>query len=497
MEKPNIVLITTDQMRADLMGCSNHPVVQTPHLDFLAKRGVYFEQAYSTTPVCIPARATIMTGLEGHTLGLTTYVEGYEIPVQETLPRQLREAGYETRVVGKMHTYPERCHYGFDSMLLCEEGRRLGQAEGKNRGYDDYENWLAEQGYPGQAFTHGIANNEYTISPWHLPDHLHPTEWIANESCKAIKRRDWTRPLFLWASFTAPHPPLTPLMRDLYMYENDDIPEPTIGDWADRHSVYHQRNLAWFGDEPRSRKQQKLAYKGFYALITQVDRAINRILGTLREEGLAKNTWIIFTSDHGDNMGDHHLWIKMSFTQGACRIPMIITPPTRGDLDQLVAPEWLPGQVSQATVGLQDLLPTCLDIAGIPIPEKLDGKSMLPLVLNPKAKIRDEILGEFGPIGKRSLMLTGGTWKYIWFEEDGEELLFHIAKDTNEKNDLSRIHSEITAIWRGKLVTQLALRQDDPAVNDEMLVATNPTKKKLNSLEKARMVSDCNPRGLH
>lgn len=187
MKQPHIILITTDQMRADVLGVAGNDVIQTPHLDMLARRGTRFEQAYSATPVCIPARATIMTGLEGHSLGLTYYKEGFELPVEETLPRHLGQAGYETRVVGKMHTYPERRHYGFDSMLLCEEGRRFGQGEGKNYGYDDYEQWLTEQGYSGQAFAHGIAANEYAMSPWHLPDQLHQRNGLPKSHAKQLR----------------------------------------------------------------------------------------------------------------------------------------------------------------------------------------------------------------------------------------------------------------------------------------------------------------------
>jgi arylsulfatase len=490
---PNIVLISVDQMRADLMGCAGHPVIQTPHMDTLARRGVRFEQAYSTTPVCIPARATIMTGLEGHSLGITTYVEGFPLPTGNTLPQLLGDGGYETRVVGKMHVYPERRHYGFDSMLLCEEGRVFGAKSPQKRGYDDYERWLAEQGYPGQAFSHGIANNEYTVSPWHLPDHLHPTEWIADQSCKTIVRRDWTRPLFLWASFTAPHPPLTPLMRDLYMYDRDEMPKPPIGDWAGRHSVYHERIALGYGGDVRTEKQTDMAYRGFYASITQVDRAINRIIGTLREEGILDNTWIVFTSDHGDNMGDHGLWFKSSFTRGACNIPLIVVPPNA----RLVGNDWVPGQTNASPVGLQDLLPTCLDIAGIPVPGGLDGRSLLPLVRQPAhSAVREVILGEFGLAGARTLMVTDGQWKYIWFEEDGKELLFDLQHDPAETADQSVRNDERLFHWRRVLIERLEARAADPAVREGRLI-TSGRSEPLSSLEKARMAQYYNPRGIH
>jgi arylsulfatase A-like enzyme len=484
-------------MRADLMGCAGNPVIQTPHIDILARRGVRFEQAYSATPICIPARATIMTGLEGHRLGITTYVEGYRIPTDVTLPKVLGEAGYETRVVGKMHVYPERCHYGFDSMLLCEEGRMFGAKSTEKRGYDDYEQWLAEQGYPGHAFSHGMANNEYAMSPWHLPDHLHPTEWIADQSCTTILRRDWTRPLFLWASFTAPHPPLTPLMRDLYMYERDEMPKPVIGDWVDHHSLYDQRNVAGYGGETRTEKQTDMAYRGFYASITQIDRSINRIIGTLREAGMLDNTWIIFTSDHGDNMGDHKLWFKANFTRGACNIPLIIAPPSKGKWGPMLGEDWLPGQTNRSPVGLQDLLPTCLEIAGIPAMESLDGRSLLPLVKDPgESSVRNSLLGEFGIVGQRTLMVTDGCWKYIWFEEDGRELLFDLIGDPLEEHDRSGSESEHLQQWRADLARILGARTSDPAVKAGHLAPAG-SKRCLSDLEKSRLVQDYNPRGLH
>ncbi|GBG08402.1 arylsulfatase [Paenibacillus agaridevorans] len=497
VNKPHIVLITTDQMRGDLMGCAGNTLIQTPHIDYLARSGVRFDQAYSLTPVCIPARATIMTGLEGHRLGLTTYKEGFALPTSITLPKLLSDAGYETRVVGKMHVYPERCHYGFDSMLLCEEGRMLGAGSGKQRGYDDYEQWVADQGYPGQAFGHGIANNEYAMSPWHLPDSLHPTEWIADNSCRTIKRRDWTRALFLWASFTAPHPPLTPLMRDLYMYEKDDMPQPVCGDWVDRHSLYHQRMDATYQGKLKTPKQIDSAYRGFYASITQVDRAINRIIGTLREEGILENTWFLFTSDHGDNMGDHGLWFKANFTRGACQIPLIVTPPAKRDTGSILESGWVPGQVNHSPVGLQDILPTCLAIAGLPVPDDLDGTSLLGAVRQPKTdRVRETVLGEFGPIGKRSFMVTDGIWKYIWFEEESEELLFYIEDDPQELHDRSRDPLAPLEEWRNRLAFKLGTRLSDPAVSDGVL-RPRQLVPELTEFERAHLISHYNPRGLH
>lgn len=462
--QPNIVLITCDHLRDDFLGCAGHPIVQTPHIDQLARRGVRFSQACSTTPICIPARATIMTGMEGHTLGLTEFRPGFELPTEKTLPQQLRDAGYQTKVIGKMHTFPERRHYGFEQMLLCEEGRRLGTPYGENRGFDDYEQWLSEQGYPGLSHAHGLSINEYGVTAWHLPDHLHPTEWIGYQTCKEIKRRDWTRPQFIWASFTAPHPPLAPLMKDLYIYERDEIPKPYIGDWEENPPEYHQFNLMRYEDMNNDKKMD-LAYRAFFALITQVDRQINRIVGTLKEEGLLENTWFILTSDHGDNLGDHNLWQKASFLKGSCNIPMIIAPPLNKEYQRnILGEDWIPGKESRAVVGLQDLLATCVDVAGAELPENIDGKSLVPLVRNENNTVRGTILGEFGRVDRRTLMVTDGLWKYIWFEEDGKELLFHIQEDPHELSNLIPTEPEELDRWRKKLISKLSKRLNDPAV---------------------------------
>ncbi len=497
MPQPNIIFITCDHLRADFLGCAGNAVIQTPHIDFLAARGTRFTQSYSSTPVCIPARQIILTGLTGHNLGLTYYQEGFKIPVRETLPRLMTEAGYQTRAVGKMHIYPERDHHGFESMLICEEGRRLGVTQNEDRGYGDYEEWLAEQGYPGEAWTCGIANNSITMRPWHLPDHLHPTEWIGREACKAIKRRDWTRPQFLWVSFTSPHPPFMPLLRDLYIYEKETMPEPLFGDWEKEYQpLMHQRIIAEWSSESQTLQRINQAYRGYFALMSQVDRWINIIIGTVREAGLLDNTWFVFTSDHGDCMGDHGLWAKRNFMKGACNVPLIITPPPRGDLDQLIGAGWVPGQSNNAVVGLQDIMPTILDIAGAGIPEKIDGSSLLPLIKGSREKVREMFLGEHGKVGERLFMLTDGSWKYIWEENTGSELLFQIADDPDELRNLVSVQPQMLSNWRKKLIQLLSERKSDPAVLEGQLIPKEPGRK-MTELEKARIINDFNVRGLH
>ena len=168
-DKPNILLISTDHWPAALLGVSGHPVIQTPTLDSLARSGTRFSNAYSECPVCIPARRTLMTGTTPRTHGDRVFGETLTMPQLPTMAETFRSAGYQATAVGKLHVYPQRNRIGFDDVILDEEGRTQYGV------IDDYEIFLADQGYAGQQFWHGMSNNEYSWRPWHLPEHTHAT----------------------------------------------------------------------------------------------------------------------------------------------------------------------------------------------------------------------------------------------------------------------------------------------------------------------------------
>ncbi len=216
--KPNVLLICVDHWPGYLLGSAGHPAVMTPTLDQLAANGVRFSNAYSATPTCIPARRGLMTGTTAHTHGDRIFNETLPMPEIPTMADAFSDAGYQTYAVGKLHVYPQRDRIGFDDVLLNEEGRHhLGLSA------DDYELFLADQGYPGWEYAHGMATTDYTVRPWHLSEHLHPTNWSAREMCRTIKRRDPNRPAFWYLSFNAPHPPLVPLRDYLDLYRDVEI----------------------------------------------------------------------------------------------------------------------------------------------------------------------------------------------------------------------------------------------------------------------------------
>ena len=171
-----------------MLGVEGHPCVQTPTLDALARSGRRFVRAYSEAPLCVPARRALMTGRAP-----TAVPDQCDATL---LADAFRAGGYQSYAVGKLHTTPQRSRLGFDDVILCEEGRV------KRGVVDDYEAYLAERGYAGAQFLHGMGNNEYVHRTWHLPEETHVTNWITRQIVRTIQRRDPTRPSLWYASYT-------------------------------------------------------------------------------------------------------------------------------------------------------------------------------------------------------------------------------------------------------------------------------------------------------
>jgi arylsulfatase len=420
MASPNVLLICTDHWPGRLLGCAGHPAVMTPTLDQLAANGVRYSNAYSATPMCIPARRGLMTGACARTHGDRIFNETLRMPDLPTLAGAFRGAGYQTYAVGKLHVYPQRDRIGFDDVLLNEDGRHhLGM------GADDYELFLAAEGYAGQELTHGAGTNDYMVRPWHLPEYLHPTNWEAYEMCRAIKRRDPTRPAFWYLSFNRPHPPLTPPACYLDMYRDVDIPLPPVGDWAaDFEGWPYALKLTRDMFPKMGPAQTRLTLQGFYALCTHIDHQMRLVIGMLREEGLLDDTIIAFTSDHGDMMGAHDLFAMSIMYEEAAKIPMIIVP-TAGyhHLGH--------HRVDDRLVELRDIMPTLLEMAGIPIPETVEGVSLLGDTR------RDHLYGEHFENDRATRMIRTERHKLIYYPLGNRVQLFDLVEDPDELRDLA------------------------------------------------------------
>ncbi len=417
--RPNVLLITVDQWPGPLLGVAGHPVIQTPTIDALAAMGVRYNRAYSECPICIPARRTLMTGTTPKTHGDRVFGTVTPMPDLPTIAQTFRDGGYQAYAVGKLHVYPPRDRIGFDDVILAEEGRpHLGAV-------DDYDMYLADRGYAGQQFGHGMNNNNYMYRPWHLPEDCHNTNWSTAQMCRTIKRRDPTRPAFWTLSYTHPHPPLVPLQCYLDMYRQLQIEPALEAAWAAEPDRL-PRALRLIRDFYPQFRPEIVAEirRAFYALCTHIDHQLRLVIGTLREEGLLDDTVILLTADHGDMLGDFGIFAKRTFYERSANIPMILAGPP-GD------PRIKAGTTDSRLVGLQDIMPTLLTTAGLPVPKTCDGMDML-------GKTEREMLyGDCLETQGASRMLHDGRHKLIWYPAGNHLQLFDLETDPTELHDRS------------------------------------------------------------
>jgi len=445
--RPNILVIMTDQQRGDCLSVDGHPVLMTPQMDELAGQGVRFRRAYSTCPVCIPARRSFMSGQFPSTHGLLNYRDGLEWNCDATLPAELANAGYQTAIVGRnMHLYPQGKPYGFEYMRLSAGVKTPGA----------YEQWMEENQPDGGGgyYGSGVMHNDWTARPWHLGEHLHQTNWTVNEGLRFLRERDRSRPYFLIVSFVAPHPPLIPPSFYFDRYLRLDAPPPAIGDWETPPDPNRPVNVS-DGVINLTGEARRCMLAGYFGLINHIDDQIRRILSPV--SGFQdKNTVTILTADHGEMLGDHYLFRKQQPFEPSARIPMLI----RGGRDL----GFHANVTRNHPVCLEDIMPTCLDLAGAPIPDSVDGKSLVPLLRGDDAPVRDVLHAEYAPNWH---MLTDGRYKYIWWNKDGRELFFDLQSDPTELRDLSAKHD--LAPWRARLVNQLRTRPEGFVENDRLI----------------------------
>jgi arylsulfatase A-like enzyme len=285
-------------------------------------------------------------------------------------------------------------------------------------------------------------------------------------------------PFFLFLSFHRPHPPLDPPAWAYQQYLDMDLPDPPIGDWVDDLVAPNFNSLnpmqsakAWPRDKIRR------ARAAYYGQLTHIDHQIHRFLEVLQEHRLHDNTYVCFTSDHGDMLGDHHQYAKSYPYEGSTNIPMVLAGPRASGVRQAATVD--------RVVELRDVMPTLLDCAGLPIPESVEGRSFLPLARGEAIDWRDYLHGEHTLPGQSAQFITDDRWKYIWFSGDGREQLFDLKEDPKELRDLAGqpVVADVLARLRGGLVESLTGREEG-FIDDGRLVPGRPVRHILSHLEK-------------
>lgn len=516
--RPNFLFFITDQHRADYLGCYGHPLLKTPNIDAIAARGTRFTRFYVATPVCMPNRATLMTGRMPSVHGVRS--NGAPLSLQSnTFVDALRAAGYATALVGKSHLqnfsdipavlkraparagdqvldaefaearkpatsegpydqeHPKRWQagrdfamqlpfYGFEHVDLCTaHGDQVG---------GHYYVWLKSRREDADALRerknqlpHDYVCPQAVRTP--IPEELYPTSYIAEKSCEWIDRYaagDRRRPFFLMASFPDPHHPFTPPGRYWSMYRPQDMALPPSFDHGNRALA---RPVAWALAQRESgqaitteqaafavnEREAREAMALSCGMIAMIDAAVGAILGRLAARGLADDTVVIFTTDHGDFLGDHRLLLKgPAHYDAITHVPFIWAETGRR-----------PARQADALAGTLDIAATILDRARIQPYNGMQGISLLPAIAGTAGATRESLvieddqqralLGYQTPSRMRTLITP--RWRMTIAQDDPWGELYDLANDPHEMDNLFEDpgHRDV----RGRLMEELAYRQ--------------------------------------
>lgn len=467
----NILFIMVDQLRFDYLGCAGHSTIRTPNIDALAAQGVRFDRAYVQAPICGPSRMSTYTGRYCHSHGATW--NGTPLRIGEmTLGDHLRDAGMETYLCGKTHAVPDMKglkRLGIDPQSTT--GQRIAQI-----GFDvwermdgefpealadkpsTYQDFLRAQGYDSPNPWHDFANsgedeNGNILSGWLLENSRQPariakehseTAWLTSRAIDFLDQASDT-PWCLHVSYIKPHWPYVAPAPYHNMYGPDDI-QPVIrseSEKTDAHPVLAAFQATRIGETFSRGEVRDAAIPSYMGLVTEIDDQIGRLIAHLDDLGLRDETLIVFTSDHGDYLGDHWLGEKELFHDVSVRVPLIVVDPTK-DADKTR------GTVCDALVEAIDLAPTFVEYTGRePRGEILEGSSLKPLINGVETSVRDYVISEYDycfkgvrktleqPIGDcRLAMIFDGRYKLI-HAEGFRPMLYDQQTDPNELIDIA------------------------------------------------------------
>ncbi len=512
---PNFLFIMADQLRADYLACYGHPAIRTPHMDALAARGVAFTRAYVQAPVCGGSRMSFYTGRYAFSHG--AHYNNIPLRVDErTLGDFLRPLGYRVALVGKTHMKADDATFaklgidpGSSAGVFAREcgfepyerddGLHPDQAADPNLAYNVY---LRDQGYDGDNPWHDYANsaldeNGEVVSGWYMRNARLPAR-VAEEHSETPymtdRAMDFIRdagdqPWCLHLSYIKPHWPYMAPAPYNDMYGPDDMlpANRTAAERDDPHPVTaafmrHEESVNFARDEVR-----ETVIPTYMGLTTQLDHHIGRLMAFLEDQGLAGNTVVVVTSDHGDYLGDHWLGEKDLFHEEVMRVPFIVMDP-RPQADKTR------GRQDTRFVEAIDLVPTFLDMAGgAAHPHRLEGRSIVPLLDGGAVKgWRDAVFADsdfalrtarrtlgLEPVEARGYMVRTERWKYVMFEKH-PPMLFDLEADPQERVDLGRsnAHAEVRREMERRMFDWARTRRLRTTRSDEDLDRATGTAKK-------------------
>ncbi|TPG58629.1 DUF4976 domain-containing protein [Roseomonas nepalensis] len=439
-DKPNIILIMTDQQRYDSIAALGFPHVSTPNLDRMVAEGVTLTECHITAPSCVPSRASLFTGYYPHTTGVLANGQEW----QHTWVERLRDAGYRCVNVGKMHTIPYESDSGFHERYVVENKDRY--MEGRWY-FDEWDKALAAHGLVKQQREEYRKRPDYRTRlgafDWELPEALHSDAFVGNMARWWVNTYPPTEPLFLQVGFPGPHPPFDPPARysEPYLRANDlPLPSPARAELDGLHPALKEKrrhdvevdhdSVAWSLDPTPDQMHRLWAH--YLGNVTLIDEKIGELLSALRERGYLEDAVVIFTSDHGECLGDHGLIQKWSMYDVVTRVPTILWS---------TAGRFPGGRRVEGQCQLFDLGPTILELAGLTPPADFEARSLLPALegkeWTPRTHVFCEQAGDVALGGVEFITgVRSDGWKLVHFKGSAEGQLFDLARDPGEVDNL-------------------------------------------------------------
>jgi len=506
MKKTNIVFITTDQQRKDTLGCYGNSFIQTPCLDKMASEGIVFDRAYCESPICMPSRVTMITGKTARHHGVT--LQNSRIRSDEpTVGEVLGNHGYRTHLIGKAH-FKSKQQQGTEESIADWRSGKLAGWNGPYAGFETVDFVLGHSnslvGHYGQWIREHHPDKAHFFKDTHLepldvscgqgvyrnsiPEEVHSSTYVGNRACEfihAMKEED--RPFYCMVNFPDPHWPIAPPQPFFDMYSDVDIPAPVP--YLNEHlkenyprtfhnaAINGKTRYDGGGHIVQDGMDIPKITKAYWGAITLIDKNVGRMMDALRECGMEENTLVVFTSDHGEYMGTHGMMAKGGFLwESLVNVPLLMKYPR----------EIQAGRRTDALLSFVDLVPTMLDCANIDAGEmECDGLSQRPIMCGDEKNLRKAVTVFHpsqlaGPVSavydNDELMqlelipdqhaIVTKDWKLVYFAGDRGGLMFHLADDPDERNNVYNVpvYREQQDRLTRRLLDELILQQDRRAL---------------------------------
>jgi len=451
MRRPNILILMPDQMRADTLSCAGHPVIQTPNLDRLAAEGIRFPRTYTTSPICMPARSSFLSGLFCHNHG--QWGNYGRLPVTaDTYARRLQAAGYHTCHIGKSHLYPHRRDHhlkeeepymqGLGWMDVLETTGPYATCSTRSILTDHWESLGLYETFLNDYRRRGKEGGVAAAWPSPLPPGETMDDFVGRTACEYLSSYQRNEPWLVFVGFGGPHEPWDPPADWAARYEGHpmDPPQPVSPpeSWLTGEAARYRESLRE-REHPLPLETVAKIRALYYAKISHIDDWIGRIWQVVERRGWADQTAVVFWSDHGEMLGDRNLYHKSLFYEPSARIPLILRLPDRSAA----------GSLRPHLVSLVDIAPTLLEFAGAEPRKREFGRSLLPIVRQPDAS-HHEVVGS--EIYDRT-MIRDERYKMVVNDRGAVLELYDMEKDPLETRNLAG-HSRTGAVVR-RLQAQL------------------------------------------